>query len=87
MQVNATYKNGRLVLPRDIELVKDNFTVILNFPAEAVRRKTAEPTGKGFSVRREIEAIVGPRDSREPQARVDCKNEWHEHLEEKYLGK
>ncbi len=86
MQIQAIYNNGRIELPPDIELVKKNFPMTITVPAEAVREKSIDADQK-FSVRKQIEAIVGPRGLKGQEPSIDCKNEWHEHLEEKYLGK
>ena len=66
MIITVTYQNGRIVLPPDIELVKDTFAAILHVPDEAVRlKRNGAEADEGFSVRREIEVITGMRDSRE----------------------
>ncbi len=97
MQVEAIYDHGRLDLPKHIRLRRQSFRVRLEIPDHEIasrgERDTegAQPQRAQSSVRTRIDAILGPYKAQmETSAcptRDDYRAIWHEHLEEKYLGR
>lgn len=100
MQVEAIYDHGRIRLPEHIQLRHQRFTLRLDIPdheiaqTDEARTTLIEPkaertfaTATPSAVRARIDAILGPYKAQLNPTRVDAKALWHEHLEEKYLGR
>lgn len=97
MQVKAVYNKGQLELPPGIELSRDVFDVQVEIPAEVIhtteekrlQESKTEISSRPFSVRRQIDAILGGRSRKTPDEGLNAygyKQLWHKHLEEKHLG-
>ncbi len=102
MQVHAIYENGRLTFEHPIRLKNQRIELDVNIPDnyilddERVEQTATTPKSNciQYSMRsqsetgRRLDAIVGPLrgkfGSMSPQ---EVKDIWHQHLEEKYLGK
>lgn len=98
MQVHAIYENGRLTFEHPIRLKNQRIELDVNIPDNYIlddeRVEQTATTPKSYSMRsqsetgRRLDAIVGPLrgkfGSMSPQ---EVKDIWHQHLEEKYLGK
>lgn len=95
MQIEATYKNGRLELPPGLQLRRNGFKIRIDIPAEEIvkqKQQTINPVGDGntetFSVGKQLNNILGSiryRQSNETVTAQDYKEMWHSHLERKYL--
>lgn len=98
MQIKAVYNKGQLELLPGIELARDVFHVQVEIPAEVIHTtgegkraegSETEVSPKPFSVRRQIDAILGRKSRESLDKGLDArgyKHLWHEHLEEKHLG-
>ena len=102
MQVHAIYEDGRLTFEHPIRLKTQRIELDVNIPDNYIlddeqveqTAATQNATCFQFSLRsqseagRRLDAIVGPLrgkfGSMSPQ---EVKDIWHQHLEEKYLGK
>jgi hypothetical protein len=100
MQVEAIYDHGRIKLPEHIQLRHQRFTLRLDIPDhEIAQANESRPTrlqpkaeiapaaAARSSVRARIDAILGPYKAQLSPTHVNTKVFWHEHLEEKYLGR
>lgn len=99
MQVEAIYSQGRLAFVQPIHLRRGVFNVIVDIPdAELLLSDSTNPPLIAFHPRKHhvlerIDAILAPYQnvlSNKPKRAFmpkDYKDMWHEHLEEKYLGK
>ena len=101
MQVKAIYENGSINFAQPLRFKHSKFEVVVNIPEEeleaagenvmastlshsttAVRDDTYIPIGK------RLDDILGPfRGKLGNVTPQDVKEIWHEHLEEKYLGR
>lgn len=99
MQVHALYEDGKLTFQQPIRLKTQRIELDVNIPdnyilddeqAEqlATTKETTSSMRSQSETGRRLDAIVGPLrgtfDSMSPQ---EVKDIWHQHLEEKYLGK
>jgi hypothetical protein len=100
MQVEAIYDHGRIKLPEHIQLRHQRFTLRLDIPdheiapADESRNAHCQPKAEAApaaaarsSVRARIDAILGPYKAQLCPTHVNTRALWHEHLEEKYLGR
>ena len=78
MKVLMKIENGKLILPDHLRLVANEGELVVELPAETVRRV---PT----NVRKQLDDLLGryatPRPSATP---TEDRRVWHEHLEERH---
>ena len=87
-------------MPEHIQLRHQRFTLRLDIPDHEIAQtdearlsriepklESATATATPSSVRARIDAILGPYKAQFSPTQVDPKALWHEHLEEKYLGR
>jgi hypothetical protein len=99
MQVEAIYHQGQLAFTRPIRLRQGMFKVVVDIPdAELLPPPPDGDSSAALavsaaksSIRERIDAILAPYQNQLERRRAftpqDYKTMWHEHLEEKYLGK
>lgn len=100
MQIEAVYDHGRVKLPDHIQLRHQRFTLRLDIPDHEIaqanesrdtrlapKAETAPAAAARSPVLARIDAILGPYKAQLRPAHVDTKALWHEHLEDKYLGR
>ena len=93
--MEALYDHGRLEFTPPIKLKNEPLRLMVEVPDESVLT-TAEATPppvpqSSTGIRAEIDAILGTYLAQlrrgQPLSAAECKDLWHEHLEEKYLGR
>lgn len=97
MQVKATYEDGAINFAQSLRFKHRKFEVVVSIPEEELESgESKAPTqqvvnNKTDTIRQQIDAILGhykdQLKSGSPLTAQDCKDIWHEHLEEKYLGR
>lgn len=97
MQVKATYENGAINFAQPLRFKHRKFEVVVSIPEEELEpgeSKALTPqavNNKTDTIRQQIDAILGPYKDQlksvNPLTAQDYKTIWHEHLEEKYLGR
>lgn len=97
MQVKATYEDGAINFAQPLRFKHRKFEVVVSIPEEELEggeNKVLTPQAvdnRTDAIRQQIDAILGPyKDqlkSGNPLTAQDYKNIWHEHIEEKYLGR
>ena len=88
MQIEAIYNKGRIELPPHLHLKYDVFKVRIEIPEYAYSEKGSDPFSP--STHQKIKNIFkyhGLQRESALSAPEDYKQIWHEHLEEKYIGK
>lgn len=97
MQVKAIYEDGAINFAQPLRFKHRKFEVIVSIPEEelesdeikvpAIQPETTNKPG----IRQQLDAILGPYKDQLKSGNAltaqDYKNIWHEHLEEKYLGR
>ncbi len=97
MQVEAIYNQGRIEFVQPLRLKHDHVRLVVTVPDEEVLlapdiATVLPPQSEGaLEIRSKIDAILGPYKDQirkgSPLSAQDCKDIWHQHLEEKYLGR
>lgn len=100
MQIEAVYDHGRVKLPDHVQLRHQRFTLRLDIPDDEIaqpvescntrllpKAETPPAAAPRSPVLARIDAILGPYKAQLSPAHVDTKALWHEHLEDKYLGR
>lgn len=92
MIIEAICDNGVVRIPAGFKFQHEKFTVKVELPeTELISNVTEQEATNKPGIRQELDAILGPyKDqlkSGNPLTAQDYKNIWHEHLEEKYLGR
>jgi hypothetical protein len=97
MQVKAIYEDGAINFAQPLRFKHRKFEVIVSIPEEELESDEIkvpaiqpEATNKP-GIRQQIDAILGHYKDHLKSGNAltaqDYKNIWHEHLEEKYLGR
>lgn len=96
MQVQAIYKQGRLEFLRPVEVKQEDIPVTVTFPDESIVPLTAAAAtnrGPQSDTREAIRRILAPVQAKLDAARGQgaparvARDDWHQHLQEKYLGR
>jgi hypothetical protein len=97
MQIKATYENGAINFAQPLRFKHRKFEVVVSIPEEELESgESKAPTpqavnNKADAIRQQIDAILGPYKDQlkscNPLTAQEYKDIWHEHLEEKYLGR
>jgi hypothetical protein len=102
MQVHALYEDGRLTFQQPIRLKSQRIELDINIPDNYIEETTKDEcksamllpieqesaTAHVSPTRERLDAILGKwRHHGGSSGKLDYKNLWHEHLEEKYLVK
>lgn len=94
MQFEAIYNQGKLEFSQPIHFRHDYFTVTVDVPEQEISVSTQKASDlKQETIQTRIGAwldgVVGKefRQANNGKKSINCKAIWHEHLEEKYLGR
>lgn len=90
MIIEAICDHGVVHIPAGLKFQHEKFTVKVELP-EAELISAATQAAKRSGIRQQIDAILGlykdQLKSGSPLTAQEYKDIWHEHLEEKYLGR
>lgn len=92
MIIEAICEHGVVHIPAGLKFQHEKFTVKVELPeTELITNGTQPEVIKKPAIRQQLDAILGPYKDQLKSGNLltaqDYKNIWHEHLEEKYLGR
>lgn len=88
MQIEAIYHQGQLQFSAPLRFNREHFKLTVNIPDQEIASPESDKTLQ-HSLRDILDAIIGRefRLANRGKPSINAKALWHQHLEEKYLGR
>lgn len=89
MQIEAVYYQGQLQFPVPLRFKRERFSLVVEIPDQEIIARPHHTVTPSDSIAHRLDALIGKafRQSNQGKPSVNAKALWHEHLEEKYLGR
>ena len=90
MQLEATYNQGKLQFEEPIHFAHDCFKLTVTVPEQEIISSPPQQTAlKPTTIQAQLDTIIGEefRQFNRGKPSINVKTYWHQHLEEKHLGR